>query len=851
MIQKQSLNERMQKSGEIVKHNKPDDTKMFYFEIKKYCRARNILCIGLGIIFFLTAFAGFAEEQTTPTTPATPAAAATLATPAAPTAIPIENITTQATEASDYLSSLQTQFLPDEKIETFKKDFPSAIARMEAEQQQTQKVLQGPLTLEKLQAEGEIWQKNKSDMANGMALVSLRVSQLQSALIQLAKSQTVWHLTLDAAKTAKAPDGVIQEINALLPPIDAQKLSLQSKSRDAINLQSLIAKEATLCGTMLDQINQTNQKMVAGDLAGERLPIWSKELRIRLRAFGFDRLQELIEKPRADITQYLFDPSSQMPFHYGFLICLSVLFYMMRRKINQLRTAEDSEGFTHLFDRPFAAALVVTLLIFSSPYLQPSPTIKNLFEVLSVAAMIRLMKPLFDKRVVLGIYATGLLFTLDMVRHALSDATFFDQSMIVFEALAGMAILGWTIVFGSLKLSFVQATGLTRLFLLRAGAIFVLMILSAGLVSGALGFMLEARIIVSTVLGSGAVAMILYALIEIVCGVAAFSLRVWPLRLLHMIHNHRELLERRIHRFLVWLAVITWLTRVLDYVGLFRPTVSIGTAMLAAKLEKGSISISIEDILLFALTVWASFLLSAFIRFMLKEDIYPRTRISSGVAYATSRLLHYVILVIGFIMGMGLLGIDLTRMTVLIGAFGVGIGFGLQVVANNFVSGLILLFERPIHIADNVEVGSIQGIVKHIGMRSSIIRTRQGADVIVPNSQLISEQVINWTLSDRFRRVDLPVGIIYNAAPRKVIEVIEAVASAHPQVLKYPPPQVIFTEFGDSAINYELRAWTEENLSWKKIKSELAVAVYDAILAAGMSFPFPQREVRLLTDKEA
>ena len=200
---------------------------------------------------------------------------------------------------------------------------------------------------------------------------------------------------------------------------------------------------------------------------------------------------------------------------------------------------------------------------------------------------------------------------------------------------------------------------------------------------------------------------------------------------------------------------------------------------------------------------------------------------------------------------MGLLGINLTRMTVLLGAFGVGIGFGLQVVVNNFVSGLILLFERPIHVDDNIEVGTIQGIVRRIGLRSCVIRTRQGAEVIVPNSQLIADQVTNWTLSDRVRRIDLPVGVSYSAAPQKVIEVIEAVATAHPRILTYPPSPVAFTGFGDSAINYELRAWTDEYLNWPKIQSELAIAVYDAIHVADMSFPFPQREVRMLKDKEA
>jgi potassium efflux system protein len=386
---------------------------------------------------------------------------------------------------------------------------------------------------------------------------------------------------------------------------------------------------------------------------------------------------------------------------------------------------------------------------------------------------------------------------------------------------------------------------------MRAGAILVLCALGVGLVTGTVGYMRIARLLVSCVIIGGALALALFASVRILWAVAAFGLRVWPLRLLHMVHHHRELLDRRIHRVLIWLAVAGWLARVLDYLGLFEPTMSFASSLLAVKLERGSIHVTLEDILAFVLAVWAAYLLSAFIRFVLQEDVYPRRKVPQGMAYAASRLLHYIILALGFVVGMGVLGVDLTKVTVLVGAFGVGLGFGLQSVVNNFVSGLILLFERPVHVGDTVEVGNLQARVQKIGIRSSVVRTLNGAEIIVPNSQLVSEQVTNWTLSDQLRRIDLPVGVSYSAAPQKVIEVLEAAAAAHPRVLKNPPPRALFVEYGDSSINFELRAWTDDFDGWYQVKSDLAVTIFDAVHAAGMSFPFPQREVRLLQDDEA
>jgi potassium-dependent mechanosensitive channel len=162
-----------------------------------------------------------------------------------------------------------------------------------------------------------------------------------------------------------------------------------------------------------------------------------------------------------------------------------------------------------------------------------------------------------------------------------------------------------------------------------------------------------------------------------------------------------------------------------------------------------------------------------------------------------------------------------------------------------------LLFERPVHVGDTVEVGDLLGEVRRIGMRASVVRTWQGADIIVPNADLISKQVTNWTLSDRLRRIDLDVGVNYSAEPKEVINVLENVARKHPDILQSPRPQGLFTGYGDSTINFELRAWTDKFDEWPRIRSDLAVALYDAAHAAGMSFPFPQREVRVLHNPDA
>jgi potassium efflux system protein len=180
-----------------------------------------------------------------------------------------------------------------------------------------------------------------------------------------------------------------------------------------------------------------------------------------------------------------------------------------------------------------------------------------------------------------------------------------------------------------------------------------------------------------------------------------------------------------------------------------------------------------------------------------------------------------------------------------ISALGVGIGFGMQNVVNNFISGLILLFERPIKVGDLLQVDELWGNVTRIGIRSSTIRTFAGADVIVPNGDLTSNRVTNWTLSDLRRRVSLPVGVAYGTDAATVIELLKGVAVSHEATLEHPEPYVLFTGFGDSSLDFEIRLWTESEDANTIVRSDIAVATQAALARAGINVPFPQRDVHV------
>ena len=233
------------------------------------------------------------------------------------------------------------------------------------------------------------------------------------------------------------------------------------------------------------------------------------------------------------------------------------------------------------------------------------------------------------------------------------------------------------------------------------------------------------------------------------------------------------------------------------------------------------------------------------LRFLLREELLSRFHLSRGLPELISSTLHYLLLLLVFFFAVNAGGVELNKFTVLTGALGVGVGFGLQNIVNNFVSGLILQFERPIHIGDVLDIDGTTGKVTRIGIRSSTVKTFQGAEVIIPNANFISGKVINWTLSESLRRVDLPVGVAYGSDVKLVSKLLEQAGYRTESVLTSPAPAVYFKEFGDSSLNFELQFWVMQESNAVKVKSEVALEVMRLLDEAGIEIPFPQRDLRL------
>tara|TARA_Y100000052_G_scaffold27317_1_gene34653 strand:- start:23384 stop:25777 length:2394 start_codon:yes stop_codon:yes gene_type:complete len=228
-----------------------------------------------------------------------------------------------------------------------------------------------------------------------------------------------------------------------------------------------------------------------------------------------------------------------------------------------------------------------------------------------------------------------------------------------------------------------------------------------------------------------------------------------------------------------------------------------------------------------------------------QSRVFSRLRVDPGVQNSLRTLIGYIGLVIAFFTGVSLLGFDLSNLAIIAGALSVGIGFGLQSIVNNFVSGLILLFERPIKIGDWVVTSSGEGIVKKISVRSTEIETFDRSSILVPNSELISNSVTNWTHKSRLGRVTVAVGVAYKEDPDQIIEILSKVPENFEQALKFPEPQVLFTSFGASSLDFELRFFIPDIMDALSTRTQTRIAVLKAFREAGIEIPFPQRDIHI------
>ena len=531
-------------------------------------------------------------------------------------------------------------------------------------------------------------------------------------------------------------------------------------------------------------------------------------------------------------------------FYLFYLVLLMILFYYLKRnvrhKINKNPTLFEI-SLRKIFQLPLTAA--ISLGLFSVVFIFSNrPVVFNdLILLLFTIPLIKIFIAITSKSKSKYFYLLGFLIVLRMINYIFPPESVFHRLIIM--------IMGLTEVFVSLDMySYFKKQRFEPDFARIITEFFViihLIVASAGIIGNIYGSVIMAGMAVNFVITNTLIGFLISVSVLILIGLIQAAFNSKFLKRVNVIRLYSEYLLIRISGIIIFFALLMWLWGIFRLLGINEGINSYISRLVSNPFKLGSTSFTISRIFLLFFIIWLSIVISKIVRVVLEEDILVRLPLKKGVPRMIAIISRYSLVTIGFFIAVSAAGMSLDELTIIIGAFSVGIGFGLQNIFNNLVSGMILLVERPVQIGDVVEVGPLLGQVKSMGIRSSNLRTFDGAEVIVPNGNLISNEVINWTLSDKRKRIEIISGVAYGSDIHKVQELFFKIVKDHPEVLKDPSPSVFFNNMGDSSLDFRLLFWTENFENWQRIRSEVMFRIYDVMNEEGIVIPFPQRDLHI------
>ncbi len=687
-------------------------------------------------------------------------------------------------------------------------------------------------------------------LADAQAVLEKRSGLLAGAIRELQQLLASWQLTAEAARRERAPPAVVRQIAQAESRLRLVEGRLTAQQDRLLELQGRVSDLRTELAQAEASVDQADAALHRQLFEIESVPLW-RALAVPERAGALrGQLGQALRETRRDLAAFLAEQPGRIWIHLALVLVIGVGLLALRRPV-AVMVAEDAalQGAAKVLARPWSAAFLISLtagIWFSQPL---PPTLRDLFSLVFLAPLLRLLPSLLPDLYRRPLYALAALFALDRLAAIAPPGTL----------LARLAMLLVTV--GALA-AFLRGLLRRRLGPVAAGGAWgpatrgattaALGLLVVSMVSNVAGNATLAERLTGAVLTSAILAVFLLGVQSVLEGAISALLRLPILQHRALVARHRDQLQHRTVKILRIASMALWAWKTAGMFGIDAALVAAGGAVLGFRLQLGGLDVTLGNVAAFAVTAALALALSRLVRFVLDEGVFAELELPRGVPAAVSTTIQYLILMLGFSWAVLASGMEMSRFSFLVGALGVGIGFGLQNVVNNFVSGLILLYERPIQVGDVVEVGAVSGEVTRIGVRSSTVRTFPGAEVIVPNATLISTEVTNWTLSDKRRRIDLGVGVAYGTPPRQVIDLLLAAVRGRAGVLEAPAPVALFLRFGESSIDFTLRFWTADFDRWQQLASEVTIDVYEALGRAGIEIPFPQRDLHVRSlDPEA
>jgi small-conductance mechanosensitive channel len=770
----------------------------------------------------------------------------TAAEPSAGAAVqvmPLEELPAAALRVAVLVDSAESRLLADSTLLAIENLIPVAAGQVDSLCSRTESLIASQPTIRRLESLESDWKALIEEVDGWRESIAGRISAIGEELERLSLLRAAWSAIDARAGEERLPGEIVEGIERVISDLEDTEDRLFTHRGRLLLISYRIADLETRCRNRIDLASGESERLRARLMVADAAPLWNPAAMSEADDHLADKVKDTLTGHLDSMEEYVRTNSMRIMLHLTFLI-LSAIGIASLGKYAAAHAGSDpvmarAAGILH---NPVPAALLVAIVLDGALHEKPPGAWALLFHLLLLVPLITLVPRLMSTRLKTAVYILAGVYLTEGVLEVLPHHSFTGR--ILRLAIKVTLIITALWLMRRVYRPRGPSPG-TRRRLVAFGLVITLCVLTASVVAGMVGNVSLGNMLLEGTLNALYLGLLVWLAVVVLRNVVTVILRTDTVGRTNIVRNNSKPLHLGLMTALNIAGIVTWLMAALDNFDVLSPAFGGVKSALMSPHRIGSLEIAIGDIVLFIFMVWLSFFISRILRAILRDEVYPRVRLAHGVPMAISNLTHYAILLIGFFFAIGAAGIDLNKFTLLAGALGVGIGFGLQNIVSNLVSGIIVLFERPVQTGDKVKIGTNEGEIKRIGLRATVIRTWDGAEVIIPNSRLVLDEVINWTLSDQSRRIDINVGVAYGSDTDKVTELLLKAAREHNDVLEYPEPTVLFTSFGDSSLNFSLRAWAGRFQDFLRVGSELTAEVNRALASAGITIPFPQRDVHM------
>lgn len=688
------------------------------------------------------------------------------------------------------------------------------------------------------------WKQNLKKVNKQQSELSGVFTELSESINYLDDELELWNKTDKLVKRDELGNAVHDRFVEISLMIDTTKNVLNSKSADILKLLDIITRMEVEIESLITRIELVISDKQEDIFITDQTALFSLNYADKNKW----RISKSYLRYYFGNFIYLVDYMKKHLANLLFHIILLILLIMLFKKISKQKIkAGKEEGAAYvkrlntLLSNPISTAIIIWLFACILIYPYRPLLFLDITRLLVTIPIVIVLVNILPKKYHPYAYIFALLIFLHIIFLNLPVNHILARLILVLIAIIEMAAIIHFLIQFRKTAAFKKRN--SKFTLVTAYLLLTMAIL--GLLANIIGKVSFSIYMIEAVLGIVLIVILFSFSLVVVNGLVVILIDSDYGNKFNIIKHNKARSKRKITGFFTITAFLIMIYFILGIFGL-QTAVFDGIAEFFQDERKiGSITFTWGDILIFFLVIYLSIVIANFIREVLEEDVLSKMKMKKGVPYTIALMTKYTLVTLGVVLAVSAAGLPTDSLTVILGAFGVGIGFGLQNIFNNLVSGLILLFERPIQIGDTIEVDTLMGNVRSIGIRSSNVRTFDGAEIIVPNGNLISNNVINWTLSDDRRRIELLVGVSYSSDPHKVHEVLLNIITNHPDIETDPTPTVLFKNLGDSSLDFRMLFWTKEFNQWIKIKSDILFQVFDDLKAAGIEIPFPQRDLHV------